>query len=510
MKLRPIIPYAILILFCTLACVKDDLSRISLSNWKPEIALPLIHSSLKTADFIKKFETGGYLTEDSINNVVIVYENDFESPTASALFPIDDISLDFINNSANISILLNEDAILSQLWLEEGLLQFDFSAKVQEDVLLVFSSPQAVLNQEGFVSEIMVPYEGGSGLSLSSEIDLTDLLISFPQDEKNRNTFQLTCEAFTAENGTEVPHFDINAILADLAFSLMTGYLGAMEFGHHSSTMKLDIFDNWISGTIFFDDPKIKINSWNGFGLPIHLSMDNLQGTNNQSAAMPFSGSLTNEATPLNYPDSTQIGAETKTLIIADTSNSNLVNLLAISPHQIDYELSMITNIHGNTGEKNFMTADARTRFHIEMDIPLKGRIDHLIYQDTFSLDLGNISLLDSAAFKLDALNTFPVSAAIQVYFTTEDFRVTDSLLSPPRNIISAGNTDQSGQVITPTSETNFIPLGKEKIELLQNSRHMIFKIILLTDGGGMKTVRFTTDNALEIKLGVLSQINLL
>ncbi len=510
MRRKYIFSYIILLVVFTVACVKDDLSRLSLSNWSPEIAVPLIHSNLKTADFIKKFETGGYLSEDTLNNVVVVYENEYESPTASELFPMDDISLDFTDNAAAVNFFLNDDAILSQMLLDNGLLQFDFSAPVKEDVLLVFTAPQATLNQETFVHEVIVPYEGNEQVSLSASIDLSHLMIHFPQDDKNRNTFHVICEAFTAENGAELPHFDIHAALTDLAFALMTGYLGAMEFGHHSNTMRLDIFDNWVSGTVFFDDPKIKINSWNGFGLPLFLSMDNLQGTNNQSNTMPLSGSLTSEATPLNYPDSTQLGTETKTEIIADTSNSNIVNVLAISPHQIDYELSMQTNIHGNSGEKNFMTADASTRFHIEMDIPLKGRIDYLVYQDTFSLDLGKISRMDSAAFKLDALNTFPVSAAVQIYFATDDYQIIDSLLSPPRNIISAGTTDQSGQVTMPASETNFIPLGKEKIEKLESSRNMIFRIMLLTDGDGLKTVRFTTDNNLEIKLGAITQFNVL
>ena len=72
------------------SCVKDnfDFDKLTGTEWNPNLAVPLIYSSLSIADMLAKQETQGLVTVDADNFCTLVYKSNLFSLVAGELIEI--------------------------------------------------------------------------------------------------------------------------------------------------------------------------------------------------------------------------------------------------------------------------------------------------------------------------------------------------------------------------------------------------------------------------------------
>ena len=78
------------ILCCLLlqSCLKVD--TIQTDNWQPEVAIPLINTNIKLADFLNNSNAADFFQVDSNNFLTVVYEDKIPSPIAGDIIELED------------------------------------------------------------------------------------------------------------------------------------------------------------------------------------------------------------------------------------------------------------------------------------------------------------------------------------------------------------------------------------------------------------------------------------
>ena len=107
--------------------------------------------------------------------------------------------------------------------------------------------------------------------------------------------------------------------------------------------------------------------------------------------------------------------------------------------------------------------------------------------------------------FRLNADNSFPVDASMQVYLTDDNYMLLDSLFQPNQLIIASGTPGPAPdfKVQSPTRKITDIRIEGDRLDHLGQTSYLIIRATLSTANAGSTVVRFYSDYELGVKLGV-------
>jgi hypothetical protein len=146
-------------------------------------------------------------------------------------------------------------------------------------------------------------------------------------------------------------------------------------------------------------------------------------------------------------------------------------------------------------------------RFTVEkqIELPLKGLAFNFFVQDTFDFSFGpDADKIKSALIRIATINSFPVDAKLQLFFTDNSFNVLDSLIySGDQKIISAASVDATGKSNSTTTKTNDYPMESSRFLKLKNGTKIILRANIATSDNGGKAIRIYSTDFLDIKLGM-------
>ena len=75
-----------------IGCFKDDLSRLKNPVWNPDVAVPLVNTSLTIKDVLTEFDTANFIKEDSTHMLSLIYTGDIFSADANSLLTFSAVS----------------------------------------------------------------------------------------------------------------------------------------------------------------------------------------------------------------------------------------------------------------------------------------------------------------------------------------------------------------------------------------------------------------------------------
>lgn len=287
----------------------------------------------------------------------------------------------------------------------------------------------------------------------------------------------------------------------NMEFSYIEGYFGEVERQINESQLDLDFSAlQKIATGIQIETPLLTFFADNTMGIPFEINL-NLSGINS------------GEVVDLNGPP-LQIPANQLSNSIYNKDNSQLVDLIALSPEQMIYSGSAISNPLGNLGVPNFIAPGTGLEIGFEMDLPFHLRIEDAEMRDTLSLDFESIvsegstddlDLVESVALHFNVENGFPFDCFVKVFMMDSVTQL--ALDSLELNLLEAAPVTEFGIVESPKSYNFEIELTTNQIITLIESNQAIISVFMSTFENETTAVKLYTDYEFVLGIGVLFTI---
>jgi len=489
------------------ACVKDRLDKLQSGSWNPEIAIPLVDSRIGMERLIGDLEEDGFITTDDDNVIVIVYQGTLFEIHAEDMFKLNDVSFDLAAlQNFGITNYPSTQFFLRTLELKEGTLKVHIENDTQEDVRVTLNMPKSTKSGVPFAESFTIKYAGGSITTFDTLFDISGYYIDLSGNGNEHNKLKIHYEANKISNNDSVLIDVFQVEFKDMKYEFIDGNLGNVKFTTEDDSIKLDIFKNFKSGRIILQDPKFKLDIENGFGIPIHLSFGNFEGVG-KGGNEQLGGNIIDDGINVKAP--TSDGSKVNTNETIDSSNSNISQFLSISPESLWFNFNLEANADGDTSLYNFISSTSSLVGKIDLRIPLKGSLDSVIIEDTYDFENSDIANLERATFKLVTNNSFPVGLYIQIYFLDEDENILDSLIETNSALFREAFTDAEGFSISAVREETYFTIGEERFAPIRiNAKKLRIRVMLLTDDSDTKSIKITTEDYFDLKLGVRASLN--
>ncbi|MEI8202719.1 MAG: hypothetical protein WCH34_06880, partial [Bacteroidota bacterium] len=293
--------------------------------------------------------------------------------------------------------------------------------------------------------------------------------------------------------------------ITGLQFSKMYGYLGQLTFTAQD-TFLLDIFENNYSNYFEFNDMKAKIYTWNSVGMPVNYIVNQLYGASSVNPPYMVNVSCPTLFNPLlvPYPSLSQFGQSHDTIYVLNSANSNILQVMSISPKKFIYNITGTTNPLANPAIPNFILDTSRFGTKLKIEVPLWGKIKGFVHRDTISFHYNRVDELESILLRVNATNGFPVDAHIQLYFADSVYTIKDSLLNPYQQMILAAQSGPAPdlKVQTPTNKITDIVIDGTRLKALDRIKYIIVKSELWSYDYTQSDIKIYMDYALDLKIG--------
>lgn len=514
------------VLFSTYSCTDDyfDFDKFKIDPLKPEIAIPLINSSLTPRDIFLAKETPDIITTNNDGLLTIVYETGGYRINTADLFTLQDQSYNesVALTATEIAALPIQGTIsrtyttsynfdnpsgvrLDSMLTKSGLLKINLNSDLQHGGLIKVSFPTFVNNGSPLSFELPLDYNGSTPVLGNSTTNLDNYTISI--DNSTGNQIPVTYEITINYSGNSISPQDsirLSIESENLQFKSFFGYAGQQTISFPEDSLPLALFQGAIGGSFYVAEPKLSINTVNGFGIPIDVQFNKFDANTVNSGTFPIQ--LPQNPVSLNAP--TTPGDSARTSIVLDANNSNIDNVVSALPKEFIFDFTALLNPGGDLGQ-NFVIDNIGSSVSLQFELPLVGTVSNYVLIDTLDFDFDNTQLLDAAIFRTNIKNGFPVDADLQIYFADANARILDSLFIGQKKIITSGTIDANGKVIQSTNEIVDTEVDKIGLTNLFRSSKVIIKANLSTTNNGATVVRFYDDYRLDVKLGMKAKFNL-
>lgn len=532
--MRKVLLVAVLLSFLT-SCTKDyfDFDKLSNQvNWNPNIAVPAVHSKLTIRDLIQDYDYQNLFVEDSTLFLYLIYNRQvFSLPAAQYVqipnqsFTQNFSSTDYTSQGfpASSPVVVTKTMqytfqiqmpgdVYDSIIFKSGNFQLDFNSTFKHTGLLTVTFP--TIRKNGLPYSKTVNINTSNGFSYSNTFsDLINYKFTTPSSN------QLACEVtLTLTNsGNPVLPSDqaqVNMSFTDLQYKLIYGYFGNRVIPVQEDTVNVEIFNNALNGQIFFVNPKIKLYLNNSFGVPLGTFFTDFKiYSSSDQTYYPYD--IPTQFNPMVINAPTIPGNSELTTVVLDTNNFPTIRDIIFNNPRYFYLRTTATMNPPTTSQYNFLTDTSRFAVNLEVELPLWGRSNQWILQDTLDFDFADynkdsvvdMNNIEYVRFNINMLNAMPTEAGVQLYFTDSLYNIIDSLFTPQNmEVIQSGVINSNGKVIQPTRKITQVTYTGNRISGLANVKKVFVRGYLKTTNNGNTIVRLYSDNYLDVKLGVQVQ----
>jgi hypothetical protein len=514
------------ILFLSTSCLKDinDIEEFQIKGpWSPLLALPLFDDEMNTEDFIKELDSIYQVDEN--NFITLVYhsallstgiEDYLDIPDQAIGIELVDIefppgidSFIFLSDHTEIRnpyfhFTANNGAELKTIGVKSGIMKIEFISDFKKSGTVFIDIPAMTKDGQAFSRAYDYTYKGSLPVRETYYLNLSDYAFDLTDNNTTYNKMEGEYRVLFKGNNEYVhrnDEFRIEVTVQNPQFSYAEGYLGQINADFRADSIHANVFHTTVKGGVYFMDPKMIISIVNSIGAPFRANIQYIRGSN------PIMGSLLLTGYPssldIHFPGIGQMGDSVTTEMIIDNNNSNIADLIAISPKYFFYSLSALSNPDTKRHD-NFVSDKSRISVYQRFELPLHGYSKNWMISDTGDLDLPESQDIEYVEFKMDAWNGFPVDARVQVFFTDENYQIFDSLFVEEPFIVSSAWVDATGKVNQKTPKYFKIKVSENKYRHVQQAKHIIIQSYLHTLQKGQVPVKIFMDYTVRLRLAAL------
>ena len=255
---------------------------------------------------------------------------------------------------------------------------------------------------------------------------------------------------------------------------------------------------------MFFENPTIKINLQNSFGLPTRSVIDTFDILTADGQRIPLRSDFIDTENGIDFPYPTVLGGVENLEFIFDTTNSNIDTVLGSRPIALDYKVDARMNPDQDPSLRGFLADDSFYKIHVEVDLPLHGRASGFVIEDEFDIDLSDHGEIIETEFKMVADNDTPLNINGQAYFVDGNGVVLASLLDEGMStIVSGAPVDEDGKVINTSTEISYATFPAARFKGIRNAKKILMATFFSTSNNGEQSVRAEAGQEAEIRMGL-------
>ena len=399
--------------------------------------------------------------------------------------------------------LVDDDVEISYVDLSSGTIVFNYESSVNASLQLTIEI-SSLKNQMGIVfSEVIeinnTQSSGPQTFSFSLENYSFDLTESINQIQVNYSSQIIGSDTFESFSENDEIHIDMS--IENFEFSYIEGFFGQIEQEIEQGDLDLDLtILGDIAPNLYLETPNLRFTVDNAIGVPFLIDLD-LLGINDD------------ESISLNGPN-IQSQALMSTITDFNNSNSQLSDMISLSPSQILYSGTVLSNPNGNIGSINSITAGSDIKIGFELDVPLHFRLEDAKRTDSLDIDFGRendftseADYIDSVILKLHTENDFPLDIDMMIFFTDSlSGLVLDSL---DVQILDAAEVNEEGRTISANIYDSNITLDSGQIDALFNSNRVLLDIKMNSYDNENTAVKLYTDYQFKIAVGAILELNI-
>jgi len=427
-------------------------------------------------------------------------------PGGTALTPIN-IPITFANSSVS----------LREIKFNKGILTLNIRALNQQRIRFTYNIPAATKNGNPFTFTDTLPglQPGQDTVRYSVDLDLSDytLVTTGPANDQF-NTFSpnIVLETIAGDPNTDLVYnallFSLRSDLNNVELVYGKGYLGQFNLTQNQLDADLEMMRSFTSGAVDIEQLSLNLIIHNTIGAdlrfkPMSLVVKNTNQNTTLSLIHPQMGQTANinrafeTGNPLNPVNATLYTYS------FNSGNSNIESLVELLPDKIEFSGDAKLNPNGNLGgNTDFYYPGYPAKIQMQLQAPLKFKIDQLTFVDTLDNPFANLDIMDNVTdgeFIIRAENKFPLEMKLQVFTLDNQGAITDSVLV--NDIITAALLNSFNRVENPVNTDLHAPVDAAKIYNLKNASKIKIKAMLNTLPSSSGRLQMYSDYYLKIKL---------
>lgn len=487
---------------CQKSVIEDfsDVDNVEVENWSPTYILPILDTTFYLQDYLGELDEFGTVDIASDGLISLKYSDELFSSEGREMVEIPDFSLPILLD--NVSIPTSElpfEYELTTADLKEGTMKYQFTNSYQQDLTVILRFENLKNNGVSFTETISVDWNGNP--EVDGTIDLKGYALDF-SDEMITVGYEAT-----NSDGVAVYFQDLEYVFSDLEYSYVQGNFGQLDFDLPADALDFDIYSEDIDGgSLFLEDPVIRLNFQNSFGVPVQLKANGIIVETHNAGMMPLYSDL-DDGFDFAYPSLNEVGEYSNSILELNKDNSNFNEILAANPYRLAYDLGALTDPNG-TGMEGFLMDDSQFKVDMDIEIPLWFRLETLKLETVEDFKGEDLDVLEEATFYLKVENGLPIDGSLQVFFEDDNGNVLDVLMAEEEMILVSGELNSEGRVINPVVKETEIEVPASRLDAIMNATKVRFKPTVSTTNGGDVSVKIYEDYQLGISLGVKATVN--
>jgi hypothetical protein len=527
------------------ACVKEeyDFSKVSVRDWDPKLAIPLVNSNLTINDILLNADKQGAISVGSDGFCTLIYRGNLFSDEAGRFLNIPNqnlspLSYNFTNTlpvgtfnagsngsnygpyTQNGSYTLTSSYAIDSLYLKPGTkfrLAYNNTLPADLNITLTVNSLKDQNTTSTFSKAISIPANTNSFV----EYDLGGYILNLNDGFGNRNILNLNYSLTMTKKGNASGSESISLTpsINNIKFSTFIGSIGnlANAISPYQDTISISIFRDASTlggGTFTIVDPSVEAKITSYLGCNVKLSFDRLDAftpdaNNNNTNSNVLTGTSSTQNININGATSFTVPGFSD-LIINKNNTPNVVPFINSQPKNVIYKVNAITN-PGVTGYvRNFFTDTSKFKVDFDIIMPMWGTASNFALLDTTPVDLGDLSQINSITLRTYFNNEFPVDMAVEMVFVDSLFKPVFTFIPAGTTVIKGSSVDAvSGKLISSTELRNDYIIDRTGIQNLKNVKKLIIKAKVSTSkdaGGNQPNVKFYNFYKLNARVGLQVQ----
>ena len=484
---------------CTLPNQERALDELDNAVW----AVPILNDEVKLQDIFSVANTGDTeVSTDQDGRVTISYEGEVLNDPASVVFPpifgLFDIPFSDTIFQLDLGATGTTQQVDSAVFLRDELyFKYNYSGSEPLEITLTVEE----FKKDGEVLTQVINHPGSSDGSVV-QVVAPPYKIKGYHMANNNNIVTFRYDARTPTN----ERVEIDAVSVNwnfLEFDYVEGSFPKSEREVIGSFIPIGLYDQWLSGTMNFVEPKIEVNIENSFGFAVGAEFKEMSLETIDGDVLDLSSSIIDDGIIFNFPGFDEMGEVKFTDFEFTKDNSNFKEIFNNRVMRFNYRINAVANPDDDPDFKGYLRSDNFYSVQLRVEVPMHLGINDLQVVDTFdfAFDFPNEGL-DSLELKLILENKFPVDVTTQLYMLNAGGNIIDSLFSDGEIFLPGGTYSGTSVLTDVSSESFFIDLSNERIENLKRTKRILVKPTFKSTPNGDDPLWIFDTYGLGVKMG--------
>lgn len=403
---------------------------------------------------------------------------------------------------------------LRNVTIRSGRLELKIKSTVETAVEFEYLIPLATKFGNSFVSQGRV--EAGSVTDTAEAqytFDLTDYKIDLRgADGSGFNTLVTGFRVNTAADGDSVSippgtFLKLEYSFLEVVPSYGAGYFGQQTTSSESENAELDVLNRITEGQMFLDSVNIALKITNPVGADARFILSELSSINrrtNSTISLEHE-IIDNDILLTRAQDPTGNEEDVvpfEVIFEVKNENSNIVEFIENLPDELGFQYDFELNPLGNiSGGNDFFYYNRPFQALMNIDIPLRARLDNLTLVDTVDWNVsesGVVDAVNSGVFTLIAVNGLPLEGQVELVLLDEALNQLGTLVAP--STVNAPSLNAQRMVEQPLETRVEIPVSESIASALKDTRKVMLKV-RFHSAGQPELVDFYVHYSIDLKL---------